>query len=79
MRAAFTGIAVRDTVSCITALQIPKGVSPFVPMLKAGLRHGSPELQGHSALGIGELVTFINAKSLGAFAIKFAGAMIWVV
>ncbi|PXF50016.1 Protein ILITYHIA [Gracilariopsis chorda] len=79
LRAASTGIAVTDTTSSITALQMPKGVAPFVPMLTAGLLNGSPELREQSALGIGELVEFSSTKSLGAFAIKLAGALIRVI
>ncbi|PXF43406.1 Protein ILITYHIA [Gracilariopsis chorda] len=79
LRAAFRGIAVTDTISCTSALQIPKGVSPFVPTLKAGLRNGSLELQGQSASGIGELIEFINSRRLRAVVMKFAGALIWVI
>lgn len=79
LRAAFTGTAVTDTICFITALQIPRSVSPFVPMLKAGLRNGSSERQGQFALGMGELVEFISTKRLGVVVIKFAGAVIWVI
>lgn len=62
----------------VPGLNLPKGVSPLVPIIIAGLTTGSNEQRENAAYAIGDLITRTDEEAIKPFVVPFTGPLIRV-
>ena len=62
----------------VPGFSLPKGVSPFVPIIIAGLTTGSNEQREQAAYAIGDLVERTEENAIKPFVVPFTGPLIRV-
>ena len=62
----------------VPGFDLPKGVSPMVPIIIAGLTTGSNEQREQAAYAIGDLVERTNENAMKPFVVPFTGPLIRV-
>ena len=62
----------------VPGFSLPKGVSPFVPIIIAGLTTGSNEQREQAAYSIGDLVERTEETAIKPFVVPFTGPLIRV-
>eukprot|EP01134_Creolimax_fragrantissima_P001397 CFRG1397T1 len=69
----------RDLVEELPGFNLPKGISPILPMFLHGLIYGSPETREVAAAGLGDIISLTSTASLKPFVIQITGPLIRVV
>ncbi|TBU31959.1 ARM repeat-containing protein [Dichomitus squalens] len=64
--------------TCVPGFSLPKGVSPMVPIIIAGLTTGSNEQREQAAYAIGDLVERTEQSAIKPFVVPFTGPLIRV-
>ncbi|KAI8927350.1 armadillo-type protein [Entophlyctis helioformis] len=63
----------------IPGYNLPKGISPILPIFLQGLMYGSPDTREQSALGISDLVSRTSEASLKPYVTQITGPLIRVI
>ncbi|KAJ3223816.1 translational activator of GCN4 [Clydaea vesicula] len=63
----------------LAGFNLPKGISPIIPIFLQGLMFGSSDIRAQGALGLGDLVKVTSPDSLRSFVTQITGPLIRVI